>query len=83
MGLMPSPYYSVKDTYLAEEVVWGNIQDPRNPFHWAQVHLNLPGSPEYQPHLPWVRRLTALDDLAGGSERYVDDVRTIGRSAEH
>lgn len=83
MGLKPSPYFSVKGTYLAEEMVYGDINDPANPFHWDHVQLNLPGSSGYQPHLPWVRRVTRAGDLAGGCERYVDDIRTIGRTAKH
>ncbi len=83
MGLKPSPYLAVKGTYLAEEVVHGDPGDPANLFHWAQVCLNLPGSPTYQPHLPWVQKMTSAGEVAGGSEQYVDDIQTIGCSADH
>ena len=83
MGLKPSPYFCVKGTYLAEEVAMGNPADVNNPFHWETVRLNLPGSPLYQPDLPWVSRLTSTGCLAGHSSRYIDDLRTIGRSSEH
>jgi hypothetical protein len=68
MGLKPSPYFAVKGTYLAEEVVQGDPSEPSNPFHWSWVHLNLPGSPSYQPQLPWVQKLTATGEVAGGGE---------------
>jgi hypothetical protein len=83
MGLKSSPYFAVQGTYFAEEVAQGDLGDPENPFHWASVRMNLPGSPAYQPNLPWVSRLTCSGKLAGGHERYVDDIRTVGRSMEH
>jgi hypothetical protein len=44
MGLRPSPYFTSQSTYFAEEVVQGNRAEVANPFHWASVRLNLPGS---------------------------------------
>jgi hypothetical protein len=82
MGLRPSPYFTGQCTYYAEEVVQGNPSDVHNPFHWATVHLNLPGSEDYNPSLPWVSRRTSDGRLAGTFRRYVDDVRSIGSSEE-
>ncbi len=83
MGLKPSPYFCVKGTYLAEEVAMGDPRDATNPFQWSRVCLNLPGSPSYKAHLPWVYRVASNGQLAGCSFRYVDDLRTIGQSPEH
>jgi len=82
MGLRPSPYFTGQSTYYAEEVVQGEISNTSNPFHWKTVRLNLPGSEEYDPSLPWVSRITADGRLAGTFKRYVDDLRSIGSSEE-
>jgi hypothetical protein len=78
MGLRPSPYFASQSTYFAEEVVQGNRAEVANPFHWASVRLNLPGSEGYNPSLPWVSRLTLSGYMAGTFKRYVDDLRTVG-----
>jgi hypothetical protein len=72
-GLKPSLYFTIKGTYLVEEVVYGNPANESNPFHWSKVSLNLPGDPSYQLQLPWVIQLTSGGHLAGGSKRYMDD----------
>jgi hypothetical protein len=83
MGLKPSPYFAIKGTFLAEEVVKGNRLDRSNPYHWESVLLNLPGSPSYTPSQPWVQLLTHDGKLAGNSIRYVDDLRLVGHSQSH
>ena len=54
MGLAWSPYQAVKTLHFAEEVIRGDPKDPANVFRWDYVRLNLPGSPNYDPSLPWV-----------------------------
>jgi hypothetical protein len=82
MGLLNSPYVVVKATHLADETAFGDHTNPSNPFNWSQVRLNLPGMPEYNPHLPWVSKLRPDGTLAAGVPRYVDDQRPVGNSAE-
>jgi hypothetical protein len=57
MGLKVSPYFTIKATHLAYEVVWGNPNDDCNALQWVRVELNLPGSGNYMPQAPWVQRL--------------------------
>jgi hypothetical protein len=82
MGLRISPYVAIKSTYLGEEIVQGNPGDNLNPLHWEKVCFNLPGSPQYTPSLPWVRRTTHTGEIASSVPRYVDDMRPVGSSAE-
>ncbi len=49
MGLVSSPYVTIKSTLLAYEVANGNWKDPKNAMQWDYVHMNLPGSPTYDP----------------------------------
>jgi len=78
MGLTNSPYVVVKGTHLADESALGDRQDPKNPFRWSHVRLNLPGMESYNPQLPWVSRLRPDGSLAAGVPRYVDDLRPLG-----
>jgi hypothetical protein len=73
MGLHSSPYIAIKGTHLAEEMVFSNHHDPSNPFQWESVWLNLPGSPNYDLHLPWVSHLRKDGHLAAGVPRFDDD----------
>jgi hypothetical protein len=82
MGLRSSPYVAVKGTHIAEEAVFGNRHDPKNPFKWSSVRLNLPGMASYTPTLPWVSRLQSDGTLAAGVPRFVDDLRPVGQSEE-
>jgi hypothetical protein len=43
MGFKPSPYYSTRFYYWAEEFARGNRRDKTNPLRWDEVRLNLPG----------------------------------------
>jgi hypothetical protein len=83
MGLLCSPYFAIKDTYLGEEIAMGDRMQSGNPLRWERVILNLPGSPAYDPTFPWVRRVKADGSMAGGMPRYVDDMRPVGDSEEH
>jgi hypothetical protein len=83
MGWKASPYLAIKYQLLAEEVIHGDRLSPANPFGWAKVILNLPGSEAYDPTQPWVYRLDAKGNKACGGPTYttyVDDVRMIGYS---
>ncbi len=55
MGLRSSPYIATKASSLGEEVALGDKHDVTNPMHWETIQLNLPGSSDYDPTMPWVR----------------------------
>jgi hypothetical protein len=82
MGLVASPYICTKEAALADEVARGNPSDPSNPFQWTAVVLNLPGSPDYSPRLPWVFRVRADGHMASDVVTYVDDMRSVGHSRD-
>lgn len=68
---------------FAEEVIRGDPLNPSNVFRFDQVVLNLPGSTDYKPHLPWVYKLHSTDNkIACDIFTYVDDECTTGPSAE-
>jgi hypothetical protein len=78
MGLRSSPHGCVKMHSLGEEIVRGDHLDPRNPFFFDAVCLNLPGSPSYNPSVPWVSKvITATGKIAGDMVTYVDDKRPV------
>ena len=56
--------------------------DKSNPFYWSHIQLNLPGSPNYDPSLPWVAKMRADGSLASEIYIYVDDVRITASSEE-
>jgi hypothetical protein len=78
MGFKPSPYNTALSFGWAEEVIRGNPRDESSPFHWDHVLLNLPGSENFNPALPWLskRRLDGL--MACDFVTYCDDLRTLG-----
>ncbi len=79
MGLKVSPYLAIKATHLAFEVVYGDLRDPLNVFHWNKVIL--PGSLEYDPTQPKVWKYNPVTQgLAATVVAYVDDLRTLGLS---
>jgi hypothetical protein len=80
MGWKASPYLTIQSRLFAEEFVQGNWKDERNAYHWHSVTLNLPGSPTYDPRLPWVYRTRKDGGIAGDSPTYVDDVRVVAAS---
>jgi hypothetical protein len=49
MRLKSSPYQTVQAILVAKEVIKGDRKDPNNAFRWEEVHLNLPGSKNYDP----------------------------------
>jgi hypothetical protein len=75
MGLRPSPYQAIQGLLWAEEVILGDRRDSGNVFRWDRVHLNLPGSIDYDPTKSWVRKLRADDQLAAGLQTYIDYTR--------
>ena len=81
MGLKTSPYLCVKGLLLGEEVIQGDIRDPKNSFGWDTVLLNLPGDEKYNPSEPRVKRIRkSTGKLAAIMVKYVDDLRPTGSS---
>jgi hypothetical protein len=66
MGIKTSPYQAAQGMIWLEELVRGNRHDEKNPVRWANIILNLPGSPVYVPSKPWVykARLDGAVDCA-------------------
>ncbi len=62
--------------------IYGNRRDPRNPYRWDKVKLNLPGSKGYRSDLPWVMKVRSDGHLAAEIFVYVDDGRLTGHSLE-
>jgi hypothetical protein len=80
MGLKPSPYQTTQAMLFAEDVIRGDSGDKNNVFHWDRVKMNLPGSTEYDPSLPWVFKVKEDGTPAADFFFYVDDNRTTGNS---
>jgi hypothetical protein len=79
MGLKPSPYQAVQGMMIAEDLIKGDPSDARNPFRWDIVRLNLPGSKNYDPSLPWVSKVRLEDfNIACDLVIFVDDLRVTG-----
>jgi hypothetical protein len=83
MGLKPSPYFTIKATHLAYEVVWGSQSDASNAMQWERIQFNLPGSEDYTPLKPWMQRIRRDGTVAGSTPAYVDDLRPVGSSEDH
>jgi len=82
MGFRFSPYQAVQGILFAETFIRGDRHDQTNVLRWDRVVLNLPGSPGYSPSLSWVYKVHCDGSLASDFLIYVDDVRTMGCSAE-
>lgn len=82
MGAKPSPYQSIKVMLWAEDFARDIRKSGSDPFRLAYVKLNLPGSRDYDPTLPWIAKMKADGSLATEFFIYVDDVRVTGGSEE-
>jgi len=64
---------------LGDELAKGNPSHPANPFAFTHVRLNIPGSPQYSPSLPWVSKVNAnTSAITSNVKTYVDDKRVTG-----
>ena len=81
MGFKISPYNAGQAMLFAEEVIRGNLLNVSNCFHFDSVQFNIPGSPNYNPQLPWVFKFRSIDQrIADDFFVYVDNVRATGAS---
>ena len=77
MGLKSSPYNCTRAAAWGEDFVRGDRRDPKNPFRWDKVILNMPGQESYDPRLPWVFRFDSVrNQVAACFCTYVDDIRS-------
>lgn len=82
MCAKPSPYQAIRFMLRSEHIFRGDRKDSTNPFRWSYVQINLPGSPDYDPSLPWVAKMRSDGSLAREFYIYVDDVRITAPSEE-
>jgi hypothetical protein len=82
MGLRSSPYLSVQSVTRIKRSFLGDSSDRKNPFHWVTVALNLPGSEEYNPAVPWITKRRYDNSIAVDLHIYIDDGRITGQSKE-
>jgi hypothetical protein len=80
MGLRTSPYQAIQALLWVEELILGDRLEEKNVFRWNRLHLNLPGSDDYDPTKSWVRKLRSDGQLAADLQTYVDDIRPSGPS---
>ena len=63
---------------IAKFIACGDCKDKGNPFHWEEIILNLPGSWNYDPTLPWVFKVRYDGHLGCKIYIYVDDGKVTG-----
>ena len=74
MGLTTSPYQAVRAFLWGKELMRGDRLDPDNIFRWDKLQMNLPGSANYDPTLPWVPKVRLSDQrIAADFFYYIDD----------
>jgi hypothetical protein len=74
MSFKPSPYAAGWLMSWALEWAKGDPNDVNNSFSFEFICLNLPGSPNFNPHLGlWVIKLDSQDQPSGDAILYVDD----------
>lgn len=63
------------------EWILGDTEDKSNILYWERVKLNLPGSSNYDPRLPWISKVKDVKGqvlVAALLVSYVDDLRVAG-----
>ena len=73
MGLRDSPYWSLQWQVRLKFEVYSNRRNMVNPFHWARVEFNLPGSKGYRSDLPWIMKIRFDGHLGAEVFVYVDN----------
>jgi hypothetical protein len=81
MGLLSFPHHACQGMMWALEIIFGDENDAKNIFRFAQVPLNLPGHCDHNPKRPWVCKERADGSVACDVHFCVNDMRTI-RSTE-
>ena len=60
----------------------GNPRDEDNPFAWHSICLNLPGTGDYNPKLPWMLTICKGGLVVSDIAQYVDAVRIMAPKEE-
>ncbi|KAL7559397.1 hypothetical protein ACA910_008018 [Epithemia clementina (nom. ined.)] len=74
MGQSPSSYITVQQTRHLKRIMFGDRTNPNNVFAWNHVLLNLPGTANYQPGIPWISKHCSSGVIAADAQDYVDDL---------
>ena len=82
MGLKPSPYNSIQGGLRVKRDMLGDRRNPQNPFRWARIIENYPGSDNYDPTKPWIRKVREDGKTAADLHKYVDDLRLSAPTEE-
>ena len=83
MGMLPSPYITIRLFAWAMEIIKGNRLDENNPFHWSELKLNCPGDSCYDPGLPVAFKWNPIaNGIACDCKTFVDDLRSTGPTRE-
>ena len=83
MGMMCSPYNATQSFSVSAEFITGDTKDLDSPLGWDKVVLNMPGTSEYNPCMPWCYRWNSeRQEMPGFFATYVDDIRTGGHSED-
>ena len=77
-GQTDSPGRSIQMGTKGKLLAMGDRHDPKNPYQWDSVSLNLPGSSAYDATKPWVSKRRKDGNIASDSSVYVDDGRHMG-----
>jgi hypothetical protein len=81
-GGRPSPYLACQSQRIILELCKGDRHDDNNLWQWETVHLNLPGSIDYDPSMPRVILLRKDGELATREANYVDDIHPCIREKD-
>ena len=83
MGLRPAPFWSCRFYCLVEEFFIGQRKNTSNVYYWDKIVFNLPGSPSFNPTLPFVFKWDSVNQrIATSIKAYVDDLRIIAANVE-
>ena len=74
-----SPCYAYQGQTILLDLCKGDKRRVENPFHWAEVVLDLPPDIKYDRSLPRVMKLRNDGELARNEATYVDDIHVAGR----
>ncbi|KAG7368169.1 hypothetical protein IV203_030912 [Nitzschia inconspicua] len=78
MGAKSSPYQACQGMCVADELIRGDPNCPRNIFRWSKVRMNLPGSEGHDPTKAWVSKIRKDGKVACDFVGFVDDLRPSG-----
>ena len=84
MGFKYSLYLVVKQLSIAKEFAIEDLLDPKNPFYWDRVVLNLPYSDSFDPSMPCYHKLnSSIGKITSNLITFVDDMRITDFSVEN